>query len=154
MVSPRWPGVSCVRGSLVSIPLTPTMSARLLRGRHGAGAAPASRAGFYGLVEKSYMAILGFAMRWRVLVALLALATIASSWPLYGRVKQEYTPTDVDEAEFEVNVNGPEGASVLSMDAAMREVEDLARATPGVRLVLATTGGSFIGQVASGSLYV
>ena len=140
---------------LVSFTLTPTMSARLLRvrpagDRHAAG----SRTGFYGLVERTYMAILRVSMRWRVVVGLLALATIASSWPLYSRVKQEYTPTDVDEAEFEVNVNGPEGASVLSMDAAMKEVEDAAHATPGVRLVLSTTGGSFLGQVAAGTLYV
>ena len=141
---------------LVSFTLTPTMSARLLRVRRAGspGSAPASRAGFYRLVERAYMAILRGAMRWRLPVALLALATIASSWPLYGRVKQEYTPTDVDEAEFEVNVNGPEGASVLSMDAAMKELEALARGTPGVRLVLATTGGRFLGQVASGELYV
>jgi HAE1 family hydrophobic/amphiphilic exporter-1 len=139
---------------LVSFTLTPTMSARLLRVRHGSGSVPASRAGFYGLVERVYMAILRGALRWRVLVGLLALATIAASWPLYARVKQEYTPTDVDEAEFDVNVNGPEGASVLAMDGAMKQVEELARSTPGVRLVLATTGGSFIGQVASGSLYV
>jgi HAE1 family hydrophobic/amphiphilic exporter-1 len=141
---------------LVSFTLTPTMSARLLRVRpaSGTGAAPASRSGFYGLVERAYMAVLRLALRWRGVVALLALATIATSWPRYARVKQEYTPTDVDEAEFDVNVNGPEGASVNSMDAVMKQVEDVARATPGVRLVLSTTGGSFLGQVASGTLYV
>jgi len=141
---------------LVSFTLTPTMSARLLRVRPASatGAAPASRGGFYSLVERAYMAILRLAMRWRIVVALLALATIATAWPLYARVKQEYTPTDVDEAEFDVNVAGPEGASVTSMDVVMKEVEDLARTTPGVRLVLGTTGGSFLGQVASGTLYV
>ncbi len=141
---------------LVSFTLTPTMSARLLRVRpaSGPGGRPSSRGGFYSIVERAYMAILRGALRWRVVVGLLALATVAASWPLYARVKQEYTPTDVDEAEFDVNVNGPEGASVTSMDAVMKEVEQLARGTPGVRLVLSTTGGSFLGQVASGSLYV
>jgi hydrophobic/amphiphilic exporter-1 (mainly G- bacteria), HAE1 family len=140
---------------LISFTLTPTMSARLLRvkaaGAHGAAT---SRGGFYSLVERAYMAVLRVSMRWRLLVALLALATIATSGPLYSRVKQEYTPTDVDEAEFEVNVNGPEGASVFSMDAAMKQVEQITRETPGVRLVLSTVGGSFLGQVASGNLYV
>ncbi|MBK7642501.1 MAG: efflux RND transporter permease subunit [Planctomycetes bacterium] len=141
---------------IVSFTLTPTMSARLLRLRpRSQGAAqPASRSGFYGHIERTYMAVLRVAMRWRAAVALLALATIASSVPLYSRVKQEYTPTDVDESEFEVNINGPEGASVFSMDEAMVQVEELTRSTPGVRLVLATTGGRFLGQVASGSLYV
>ena len=139
---------------LISFTLTPTMSARLLRVKPHTGAASSSRGGFYGLVERSYMTVLRLAMRGRILVALLAIATIAASWPLYSRVKQEYTPTDVDEAEFEVNVNGPEGASVFSMDAAMKQVEEVTRETPGVRLVLSTVGGSFLGQVGSGTLYV
>jgi HAE1 family hydrophobic/amphiphilic exporter-1 len=73
---------------------------------------------------------------------------------LYASVKQEYTPTDVDEAEFEVNVTGPEGASVESMDAAMREVEALLSGVRGVRTVLATTGGSFLGQTSRGDVFV
>jgi len=141
---------------LIAFTLTPTMSARLLRVRpaSGPGSRPASRSGLYGLVERAYMATLRLALRWRAVVGLLALATIASSWPLYSRVKQEYTPTDVDEAEFDVNVNGPEGASITAMDAVMKEVEQIARSTPGVRLVLSTTGGSFLGQIASGTLYI
>ncbi len=138
---------------LVSFTLTPTMSARLLRIRQGEGA-PASRRGFYGWIERGYLGLLRRAMRLRFAVAVLALATIGAAWPLYNRVRQEYTPTDVDEAEFEVNVNGPEGASFAAMDAAMREVEDVLRGTPGVELVLATVGGSFLGQVNSGSAYV
>lgn len=140
---------------LVSFTLTPTMSARLLRARPaGAGHAADSRRGFYARLERAYLAALRLALRWRFAVALLAIATIASAWPLYSRAKQEYTPTDVDEAEFEVNVNGPEGASLAAMDAAMREVERVTRETPGVRLVSASVGGSFLGQVASGNLYV
>src|SRR5258705_1187287 len=73
---------------LVSFTLTPTMSARLLRVRPatGPGSAPASRSGFYALVERAYMAILRAALRWRAVVGLLALATVANAWPLYSRV--------------------------------------------------------------------
>ena len=55
--------------------------------------------------------MLAFAMRHRMAVAVLALATIFSSVPLYRAVKQEFIPTNVDEAEFEVSVNGPEGTT-------------------------------------------
>ncbi|HUR29049.1 MAG TPA: efflux RND transporter permease subunit, partial [Planctomycetota bacterium] len=55
---------------------------------------------------------------------------------------------------FEVNVTGPEGASLESMDLAMREVESILRGTPGVRTVLATTGGSFLGQTSRGDAFV
>lgn len=143
---------------LVSFTLTPTMSARLLKGGettgHGAGAKAASRRGFYARLESVYVKLLGLAMRWRFAVALVAIAVVLSSKPLYDRVKQEYTPSDVDEAEFEVNVTGPEGASFTAMDEVMHRVEQDIRSVPGVRLVLATVAGSFLGQVNSGSAYV
>jgi len=140
---------------LVSFTLTPMMSARLLRVRgDGAHGKARSRGGVYAFVERFYLFLLRGAMRFRAVVALLALAVIASAWPLYAGVKQEYTPTDVDEAEFEVNVTGPEGASVSAMDGAMREVEQILRNTRGVTTVLATTGGSFLGQTSRGEVFV
>jgi HAE1 family hydrophobic/amphiphilic exporter-1 len=139
---------------LVSFTLTPMMSARLLRVSDAHDAAPKSRRGFYARLEGGYGWLLRNAMRVRWLVLLLALATIYSSKPLYDRVKQEYTPTDVDEAEFDVNVNAPEGTSLAAMDAVMRAIEVELAATPGVRLVQASVGGSFLGQVNSGSAYV
>jgi HAE1 family hydrophobic/amphiphilic exporter-1 len=53
--------------------------------------------------------------------------------PLYSLVKQEYMPSDVDEAEFEVNVTAPEGTSIRAMDEVMRMVEEELRAIPAVR---------------------
>jgi HAE1 family hydrophobic/amphiphilic exporter-1 len=138
---------------LVSFTLTPMMSARLLRPSSDGGPAR-SRGGFYGLLDRAYAGALAVALRHRFAVALLALLTIASAVPLYRLVSQEYIPTNVDEAEFDVNVNGPEGASLEAMDGAMRMVEQELRATRGVRLVLATVGGGFIGSVSGGSCYV
>ena len=43
-----------------------------------------------------------------------------SAIPLYGALRQDYLPTDVDEAEFSVQVNGPEGSSFASFDDAVR----------------------------------
>ncbi|MCE9593976.1 MAG: efflux RND transporter permease subunit [Planctomycetes bacterium] len=139
---------------LVSFTLTPMMSARLLRVADAHDAAPKSRGGFYARLENSYGKLLRGAMRVRWLVLLLALATIYSARPLYQNVKQEYTPTDVDEAEFDVNVTAPEGTSLTAMDGVMRQVEAELAAAPGVTLVQASVGGSFLGQVNSGSAYV
>jgi HAE1 family hydrophobic/amphiphilic exporter-1 len=60
----------------------------------------------------------------------------------------------VDEAEFEVRVTAPEGTSLAAMDEIMRAVERELRATRGIRLVLATAGGSFLGSVNEGRVYV
>jgi HAE1 family hydrophobic/amphiphilic exporter-1 len=144
---------------LVSFTLTPMMSARLLRvedaegGGHGDGHV-ASRRGFYALLDRVYARMLGFAMRHRLLVSVLALLVIASSVPLYSWVKQEYIPTDVDEAEFDVGVNAPEGTNLAVMNEAMLAIEDEIRRTPGVRLVLASAGGGFLGGVNQGNAYV
>ncbi len=142
---------------LVSFTLTPMMSARLLRAggdREPPGERPSSRRGFYAWIERAYVWLLSGALRWRALVLLLAVATLLASVPLYRGVRQEYTPTDVDEAEFQVGVAGPEGASLAAMDAAMRSIEADLRATRGVELVLASAGGSFLGQVNRGEAYV
>jgi len=141
---------------LVCFTLTPMMSSRLIRvddaqGGHGG---PASRRGFYRWIDAGYTHLLAAAMRHRLAVSVIALTVIFSSIPLYRTVKQEFIPTNVDEAEFEVNVNGPEGTNLAIMNQAMEEIEKEILATPGVRLVLASVGGGFIGGVDSGRAYV
>jgi HAE1 family hydrophobic/amphiphilic exporter-1 len=74
--------------------------------------------------------------------------------PLYKVVKQDYIPTDVGESEFDVGINAREGTSMAAMDGVMRAVEADLKSTPGVRVVLATLGGGFIGGVNQGGAYV
>jgi len=142
---------------LVSFTLTPMMSSRLIRvnddGKGGHGQ-PASRRGFYRWIDKFYSRVLSFSMRHRLAVSVLALVVIFSSIPLYRTVKQEFIPTNVDEAEFEVSVNGPEGTNLAVMNQTMEAIENQIIATPGVRLVLANVGGGFVGGVNQGGAYV
>jgi HAE1 family hydrophobic/amphiphilic exporter-1 len=140
---------------LVAFTLTPMMSARLLRAEDaGAGGAPRSRRGFYAWLDRGYAATLGWAMAHRPAIVVVTLVVVASSVPLYRLLKQEYTPSDVDEGEFEMIVVGPEGMSLAAMDEAMQAVAREVRATPGVRLVLAQAGGGFLGRVNQGNAYV
>jgi len=142
---------------LVSFTLTPMMSARMVRGGgspDGNGHAARSRQGFYGRLDHGYSAALGLALRFRWAVAAGALLVMASAWPLYGWVKQEYTPADVDEGEFQGSINGPEGISLAAMDEAVRAIGAEVQAVPGVRSVLVTAGGSFLGRVSQGNLYI
>jgi len=141
---------------LVSFTLTPMMSARLLHagGVDSSGEEPRSRGGFYRRLDSGYSRILSFAMRHRLLVVLISSAVILSTIPLYKMLKQDYLPGNVDEGEFTVNVTAPQGTSLASMDEVMRTVDKELRNIPGVRLVLATAGGSFIGGVNEGRVYV
>ena len=140
---------------LVSFTLTPVMSSRLIRvkdtGGHGQAA---SRKGFYRWIDRGYTWMLSLAMRHRLVVSVVSILVILSVVPLYRAVKQEFIPSNVDEAEFEVNINGPEGTNMQVMNAAMLEIEKQIMATPGVRLVLSSAGGSFIGGLNSGGAYV
>src|SRR6476620_11252457 len=81
---------------LVSFTLTPMMSSRLIKvsdvaSGHGA---PASRKGSYRWSDGGYAWLLGFAMRHRIAVPLLAIGTVLPSAPLYRAVKQEFIPTN------------------------------------------------------------
>jgi len=98
--------------------------------------------------------MLSFAMRHRLAVAVVAIAVVLTSVPLYRSVKQEFIPTNVDEAEFEVSVNGPEGTNLPVMNEVITAMEKDILETPGVRLVLSSSGGSFLGGVNQGSAYV
>src|SRR4029453_6378204 len=99
------------------------------------------RRGFYRFIDGAYERMLTFAMRHRIAVALVALVVISTSIPLYRSVKQEFIPTNVDEAEFEVNGNGPEGTNIEVMNSTITAMEQDILSTPGVRLVLSNVGG-------------
>jgi hydrophobic/amphiphilic exporter-1 (mainly G- bacteria), HAE1 family len=141
---------------LVSFTLTPMMASRMLRpvkpgeSHH----APASRRGFYGLIDAGYTRLLRVCLRRRLLTLIVAGAVMASAAPLYGLLRQDYMPSDIDEAEFSVNINGPEGVSFAAFDEAAREVEDRIGNHPAVRTTLSSVGGSFLGQVNRGDIYV
>ncbi len=143
---------------LVSFTLTPMMSARLLQSAgtasHGGKGAPRSRGGFYGRLDDGYTRVLGFAIRHRLQISLISLAVIFASVPLYKMLRQDYLPGNVDEGEFNVNVVAPQGTSLASMDEIMLAVDKELRSVPGVRMVLATAGGGFLGSVNEGRAYV
>ena len=141
---------------LVSFTLTPMMSSRLIRVSDVKGGhdSPASRRGFYRWIDAGYTHLLSFAMRHRLAVALLAIVTVLTSVPLYRAVKQEFIPTNVDEAEFEVSVNGPEGTNLPVMNEVISAMEKDILETPGVRMVLSSSGGGFLGGVNQGGAYV
>ena len=138
---------------LVSFTLTPMMSSRLLRVRtrsHGSEAS--SRRGFYSFIDRCT----------RDAVAIDAsparsignrIAVIFSSLPLY-RPSGRSHPANVDEAEFEVSINAPEGTNFVVMNDAMLAVEEELAKVPGVRLVLASVGGGFISSLNQGDAYI
>jgi HAE1 family hydrophobic/amphiphilic exporter-1 len=139
---------------LVSFTLTPMMSARLFKREGSTGGAHASRAGFYRHIDSIYTRSLAWAMGHRGIVVTIAALVVATSYPLYRVVQQEFIPSDVDEAEFEMQITAPEGTSSAAMDDILRAIDRDVREIPGVIAVLSTTGGGFLANVNTGNAYV
>ena len=150
-------GVAVMVSLLVSFTLTPLMSARLFnlgevsQSTHGG---PKSRGGFYGWTERLYMAVLGFCMRWRLAVLVLAIGVMATSVPLYQALRQEFTPGNTDEGEFEIGLTAKEGTSLTQMDEVALMAERELRAMPQLRLVQGGIGSSRIGGANSARFFV
>jgi HAE1 family hydrophobic/amphiphilic exporter-1 len=139
---------------VVSFTLTPMMSARLFRRGGAAHDDAQSRQGFYGVIDRQYTRALGLALRHRTAIVVSGLLVIASSYPLYHLVQQEFIPTGGDEAEFELTVTAPEGTSLAAMDEITRAVERDVRSVPGVTTLLLTTGGGGLGGVNNASGFI
>ncbi len=147
--------VAIMVSMLISFSLTPMMCSRLLhRDQVKAGHGSASRSGLYSYLEWSYVWMLRMAMRFRWLVAGLAIAVIALNVPLYNAVSQDYVPTNVDESEFEVRITAPEGATLSAMDDTLRAVEAELKEIPGIVYLLTGVGSRGGGAVNNAEIYV
>src|SRR5262249_12123942 len=83
-----------------------------------------------------------------------AFLVMASSMPIYGMVRQDFIPSNIDEAEFSVNLSAPEGTSLISMNEALQAVEAELKQMPEVRMLLGQAGSSFMGSVNNADIYV
>lgn len=139
---------------LVSFTLTPMMCSRLLKRGMPSPDGPASRGGFYHWLEVGYLWLLRVSLRLRWLVLLVSVGVIALNPYLYQRVKHDYIPTNVDESEFEIRIEAPEGASLSATDAVIQRVEAMLHEMAGVETTLATVGTRGFGGVNRGEIYV
>ena len=151
--------VAILISMVISFTLTPMMCSLLLRKPKPKDGTEHSQKttrqkGIYHLVEVSYMASLRVALKYRFLTMLLCVGTILANIPLYGWVRQDYIPTNVDESEFEVSVIAREGTSLLGMNEALQVIEEKLRTVDGVVLTLASVGTRGFGGVNSASVFV
>lgn len=142
---------------LVSFTLTPMMSARLFSvGKaRAAHANTGSRSGLYAWVDRGYHALLRWSLRHRLAVTIFSLLVMASSFPLYNTVKQEFTPAETDEGEFDVSLSAKEGTGLYAMDELLKRAEAELRGMPVIRVMLASVGaGGPTTTVNQGRIYV
>jgi len=141
---------------LISFTLTPMLSSRFLKVKHG-GSSKESR--FYSRIDKTYGWILGWSLRHRWAVIAAGVVTVLAIFPLFSAVGKNFIPTD-DQSEFEVIVQTPGGYTLEETDRLFRELEQRLRKLRGATKILTTIGDTTgnvkagQGDVTAGNIYV
>jgi hydrophobic/amphiphilic exporter-1 (mainly G- bacteria), HAE1 family len=125
---------------LVAFTLTPMMASRWLRLRTTAKKTFGERLvdGFYGPIERIYMAALRFVMRHRWIVVVAGLLTFFVGLPAsVAAANKGFLPVN-DEARFQVQVRAPEGTSLKETRIIGERIARAIHANPNVALTLTT----------------
>lgn len=141
---------------IVSFTITPMLAARWIKPpkkKEGqtAGAADGEPTGdtsashskdgrFYGMIDSAYTFMLRLAMRFRWVVVLICIATVASIVPLYKFVGMAFLP-DEDESLYQVNLRGPQGTSLSATQSILdRIARDIREQIPEVQNTIVLAG--------------
>ncbi|MCC6537063.1 MAG: efflux RND transporter permease subunit, partial [Bryobacterales bacterium] len=135
---------------LVSFTLTPMLCSRYLKHTPGEGT---KDTWLFRMFAAPYRGMLRWSMRHRWVIALVCLAVMYASGPLFMKIGKNFLPTD-DQSEFEVTVKLPPGASLDGTEQVMRSVETELRKLPGLKNMLTTIGADIRRQVDRGSVLV
>jgi hydrophobic/amphiphilic exporter-1 (mainly G- bacteria), HAE1 family len=137
----------------VSFTLVPMLSSRFIKVSHKPNALFRAIERLLDGLDAIYRRVLGFALRHRALVVLLAVSVFAASIYMAGFLQQEFMPP-MDRSEFTVIVELPSGKSLA---ATRRQAEAVARdirSMPGVKTTFISAGGGMMGKVNEAQIYV
>ncbi len=145
----------------VSFTLTPMLCSRFLKVEAAGPEHTKSKDGFvYKLLDGSYGVVLGWALRFKPLIVLLALVTVLSTYPIGSIMGFNLIPRD-DQSEYEVSITTPEGYSLDRAAGVFSEIEGRLRSLPGTEHLFTqigqTSGGRVVkgeGNVTNGTIYV
>ncbi len=120
----------------VSFSLTPMLCSRWLRAEAATAHADGhADGGWFGAVERGFVALLRWSMRHRRLVVLAGLGLIASIPVLGLMAKKNFLPTD-DQSQFQFTVRAPEGTSLEATAGLLSEIATELSKLPEVRYTL------------------
>lgn len=126
--------ISIMVSMLVAFTLTPTLSARLLK-RTGAARREKEHSHHDGVLERSYVKTLGWAMGHRWAIVTICILTLASTFVVNKFIGRDWMPPE-DQNELGLWFELPEGSSVEATEklalAAAAKIQEI----PGVRAVI------------------
>ncbi len=130
---------------LVAFTLTPTLSARVLKKRSAAARAHAHGAHKGGLLDRTYVAVLGWSLRHRWVIVGVAVATFLSTFVVARYIGRDWMPQE-DQNELNAGIEMPEGTSIEETERVTLEIAKRIQQIDGVTAVIPATHG-FIGRV-------
>ena len=141
---------------LVSFTLTPMLAARWFKkakekknGNHSSG----SKGQFlYHIIETAYMAALRFSLRWRFIMVLLMIGSLATIPYFFKVLPKDFMPTD-DSSEFQVNVHAPEGTSLEATQLYISRIARDVRKLAGVKYTITNVADTEQKNAHKGSAY-
>jgi HAE1 family hydrophobic/amphiphilic exporter-1 len=143
---------------LVSFTLTPMLSARWFKkpskdDKSHAGKSASRFQVVYGVIERAYMAALGFSLRHRWIVVVAVIICMAAVVPLGKMVNKNFTP-DEDSSEFEVTVQAKEGTSLEATRVLITRIARDIRQLNGVRYTISSIADTDERIPYKGTIYV
>ncbi len=95
---------------------------------------------FYSKIDRTYTWLLKISMRFRWVVVLICVLTVASIVPLYKYVGMAFVP-DEDESLFQINLRAPQGTSLSATQSILdRIARDIREQMPEVKNTLVLAG--------------
>jgi hydrophobic/amphiphilic exporter-1 (mainly G- bacteria), HAE1 family len=153
-----WPfalTISCavLVSMFISFTLDPMMSSRLLKKHDRLNFAFRALEWFFQLLERLYGAMLGWALRHRLLIVAVGLAAMASVVTLAKRLQMEFVPME-DRGEFNVMLRAPQGASLDRTRGILEQMRTRLRNLPEIRYTFYTIGADELQKVNEAQVYV
>ncbi len=149
--------VAVLISGFVALTLTPMLASRILKPLHGGSAGWATRSfdAFFNVLDRTYDRILRAALRHRLVMIGVALATVAAGVLLFSLLPSELVPIEDRGIGFGI-VIAPEGATLDYTDKYMREVENRLLSLPERRGLFSAIGLGFggPGRVTNGFVFL
>jgi hydrophobic/amphiphilic exporter-1 (mainly G- bacteria), HAE1 family len=137
----------------VSFTLTPMLSSRFLTVTKQHGRVFGAIEGWLGALDRNYRRLLGWGLRHRLAVVLLAVGFFAASVYMVRFVGTEFMP-QADESQFNINVRTDPGSSLQTTDVVVRRIEALVKQDPAVANLFTTIGGGTQARVTDAAITV
>jgi multidrug efflux pump len=129
----------------IALTLTPMLCARLLRHEKEHGMIFNLIEGFLNGLLRGYNALLGWALRWRMIIIVLGLLIAAGGGYLFHMLKSELAPTE-DRGTILTVASGPEGATIGYMTDWMLKLEPIFASVPEADKYFVVAGMPFVSQ--------